>query len=44
MQVVATVSATTDGLRKVVLRASRHVQPGEELLLDYGYSRAGWVT
>lgn len=32
-----------DGLRKVVLRASRDVAIGTELLLDYGYHREGWV-
>jgi hypothetical protein len=40
--VVATI-VVVRGLRKIVLRTSRNVATGEELLLDYGYERAGWV-
>ena len=33
---------TANGLRKVVLRASRDIESGDELLLDYGWSGDGW--
>lgn len=34
---------TANGLRKVVLRASRDIESGDELLLDYGWSGDGWL-
>lgn len=34
---------TANGLRKVVLRASRDIESGDELLLDYGWDREGWL-
>jgi SET domain-containing protein len=36
--------AVANGVRKVVLRASRDIDSGDELLLDYGYDRDGWIS